>query len=88
MTFGEIDTDEVLEAIRPRGFFQLKTVMLLWFPTGCAGIAVVAFAFLALSIPYRCSVPECGEVPGETPYWVEGTRKFSVRSRIQRCRYD
>ena len=74
----DIDTDEVLEEVGSQGFFQYKTVVLLWLATGSAGIAVVAFAFLALSMPHRCSVPECGEVPGVTPYrWDQGN-EFSV----------
>ena len=66
---GELDFDDVLEAINPAGKYQIRLAFLLWLSTASAGIAVVTFSFTAFVPKSRCAVPAC-EDPATATYMI------------------
>lgn len=62
------DFNEILHEVGPRGWFQLKNIVLLWSSSAALGLSALLFAFVALVPKYRCPVTECSEGPG-SPYY-------------------
>lgn len=69
---GEIlDFDEILDAIGPRGIFQIRTTIILWFCCATLNMTVLSFVFVAFTPKYRCPITACGESSATSTFYQD-----------------
>ncbi|XP_059083500.1 solute carrier family 22 member 1-like [Tigriopus californicus] len=94
---GEIlDFDEILDEIGPRGIFQIRTTIILWFCCATLNMTVLSFVFVAFTPRYRCPMTTCGESAATSSFYADSmaqaypgflTQAFgsNVLAKIRHC---